>query len=86
MHEIYTSMGMFGARSPKPTKLISDDGWISHVQRTGSFPTRVDFLEIYYIYRIMYICIYIYINRLYVKCSYLSVSWQYILFDRITPP
>jgi len=32
---VYTSLGMFGALSPKPTKLFSDDGWVEHLHRTS---------------------------------------------------
>lgn len=47
MPEIYTSLGMFGAQSPKPTKLISDDGWISHLHRTGSFQHLIYIIEMF---------------------------------------
>ena len=32
--ECRTSLGMFGALSPKPTKLFSDDPWVNHMHRT----------------------------------------------------
>jgi hypothetical protein len=43
--QTYTSLGMFGSLSPKPTKLFSDDGWVTHLQRnsgaSGFFATMV---------------------------------------------
>lgn len=43
--QTYTSLGMFGSLSPKPTKLFSDDGWVTHLQRRFHRPTWMALLD-----------------------------------------
>ena len=59
--QTYTSLGMFGSLSPKPTKLFSDDGWVAHLHRNSGacgllqqeclpLKTNVDFYYIHYLF------------------------------------
>lgn len=39
-HRTNTWLGMFGAASPKPVKLLSDDAFVTHLYRTNSCAIR----------------------------------------------